>query len=32
MVSEIIGKDIFLAEDTQIIGALGAAVIGFGRR
>lgn len=32
MISEIIGKDIFLAEDTQIIGALGAAVIGFGRR
>lgn len=32
MVSEIIGKEIFLAEDTQIIGALGAAVIGFGRR
>lgn len=32
MVSEIIGKDIFLAEDTQIIGAVGAAVIGFGRR
>lgn len=32
MISEIIGKEIFLAEDTQIIGALGAAVIGFGRR
>lgn len=32
MISEIIGKDIFLAEDTQIIGALGAAVIGFGKR
>lgn len=32
MISEIIGKEIFLAEDTQIIGALGAAVIGFGKR
>ena len=32
MISEIIGKEIFLAEDTQLIGALGAAVIGFGRR
>ena len=31
MVSEIIGKEIFLAEDTQIIGALGAAVIGFSK-
>jgi len=29
MIEEILGKDIFIAEDTQIIGALGAAVIGF---
>ncbi|TQQ84752.1 2-hydroxyglutaryl-CoA dehydratase [Peptacetobacter hominis] len=32
MISNILGKDIFLAEDTQIIGALGAAVIGYGKR
>ena len=29
MIEEILGKKIFIAEDTQIIGALGAAVIGF---
>ena len=29
MVKDSLGKDVFIAEDTQIIGALGAAVIGF---
>ena len=29
MIEEILGKKIFIAEDTQIIGALVAAVIGF---
>jgi activator of 2-hydroxyglutaryl-CoA dehydratase len=29
MIEEILGKKIFDAEDTQIIGALGAAVIGY---
>ncbi len=29
MIEEILGKKIFIAEDTQIIGALGVAVIGF---
>ncbi|MCR8744902.1 acyl-CoA dehydratase activase [Romboutsia lituseburensis] len=29
MIEKILGKKIFIAEDTQIIGALGAAVIGF---
>ena len=29
MIEELLGKKIFVAEDTQIIGALGAAVIGY---
>ena len=29
MIEEILGRKIFVAEDTQIIGALGAAVIGY---
>ena len=29
MIEEILNKKIFIAEDTQIVGALGAAVIGF---
>lgn len=29
MIEEILGKKVFIAEDTQIIGALGAAVIAF---
>lgn len=29
MIEEILGRKLFIAEDTQIIGALGAAVIGF---
>lgn len=29
MIEKILGKKLFIAEDTQIIGALGAAVIGF---
>jgi activator of 2-hydroxyglutaryl-CoA dehydratase len=29
MMKEILGKDIFVSDDSQIIGALGAAIIGY---